>query len=118
MKVKMKITKSFKDPLTRQANEAVRISNRNKLELLNSKNEFNHPPIRRVTLEKKKKNFEYNKNSSKNIFSENLPATQSRDDSFLSGMELVFNQTSDDKFLQKQSSSDQENYLESTMLFL
>ena len=65
MKVKMKITKSFKDPLTRQANEAVRISNRNKLELLNSKNEFNHPPIRRVTLEKKKKDFEYNKNSSK-----------------------------------------------------
>ena len=53
MKVKMKIIQKFKDPLTRQANEAVRISNRNKMELLNSKNEFNHPPIARITVEKK-----------------------------------------------------------------
>ena len=53
MKVKMSITQRFKDPLTRQANEAVRITNRNKIELLNSKNEFNHPPIARITVEKK-----------------------------------------------------------------
>ena len=45
MKIKMQITKKFKDPLTRQANEGVRINNRNKNELLNSKTEFNHPPI-------------------------------------------------------------------------
>ena len=38
MKIKMKITQKFKDPLTRQANEAVRISmtNKNKRELLDS----------------------------------------------------------------------------------
>ena len=48
----MKITKKFKDPLTRQANEAVRINNRNKTELLNSRNEFNHPAIPRIMIEK------------------------------------------------------------------
>ena len=55
MKVKESITQRFKDPLTRQANEAVRITNRNKIELLNSKNEFNHPPITRITVERNKK---------------------------------------------------------------
>ena len=56
MKIKMKITGKFKDPLTRQANEAVRINQRNKNigELLNSKSEFNHPPLGRVTVEKRK----------------------------------------------------------------
>ena len=56
MKIKMKITKKFKDPLTRQANEAVRISmrNKNKGELLNSKSEFNHPPLGRIIVEKRK----------------------------------------------------------------
>ena len=44
MKYRMEITNKFQDPLTRQANEAVRISNRKKHELLNSKNDFNHPP--------------------------------------------------------------------------
>ena len=43
MEFSMKITKRFRDPLSRQENEAVRISNRPKGELLNSKNEFNHP---------------------------------------------------------------------------
>ena len=54
MKITMKITKKFKDPLTRQANEAVRITNRNecKGELLNSKTEFHHPPISRIVVEK------------------------------------------------------------------
>ena len=56
MKIKMKITQKFKDPLTRQANEAVRISmrNKNKAELLNSKSEFNHPPLGRIIVEKRK----------------------------------------------------------------
>ena len=49
----MQITKKCKDPLTRQANEGVRINNRNKNELLNSKTEFNHPPIPRITVERK-----------------------------------------------------------------
>ena len=56
MKVKMKITQKFRDPLTRQANEAVRIAHRSKTqgELLNSKSEFNHPPLARIVIEKRK----------------------------------------------------------------
>ena len=49
------ITKKFKDALTRQANEAVRIFNRPSHETLNSKSEFNHPPLNRVMVEKKSK---------------------------------------------------------------
>ena len=45
MEVHMEITKTFKDPLTRQANEGVRIFNRKKSEIVNSKTEFNHPRI-------------------------------------------------------------------------
>ena len=56
MKFSMSITRKFRDPLSRQANEAVRISGRKKSELLNSKNEFNHPPITRILVEKTKKN--------------------------------------------------------------
>ena len=41
MKFSMRITKRFRDPLSRQANEAVRISGRKKSELLNSKHLFN-----------------------------------------------------------------------------
>ena len=48
----MEITKKFRDPLTRQANEAVRISGRNKTEILNSKSEFNNPPITKITVER------------------------------------------------------------------
>jgi hypothetical protein len=55
VKFKMEITKKFKDALTRQANEAVRIFNRPSHETLNSKSEFNHPPLNRVVVEKKKK---------------------------------------------------------------
>ena len=58
MAYRMEITKRFQDPLTRQANEAVRIGNRGKNELLNSKNEFNHPPIARITVEGRK-NYKY-----------------------------------------------------------
>ena len=55
IKYRMEITKSFRDPLTRQANEAVRISGMKKNEILNSKNEFNHPPIARITVERNRK---------------------------------------------------------------
>ena len=57
MTFKMEITRTFRDPLSRQANEAVRISERKKNELLNSKNEFNHPPIARITVERSKRPF-------------------------------------------------------------
>ena len=53
--VGMELTGKFKDALTRQADEAVRIESRNKEELMNSKSEFNHPPIARVTVEKRRK---------------------------------------------------------------
>ena len=55
VRFKMMITKQFHDPLTRQANEAVRISTRPSHELLNSKSEFNHPPLARVVVDRKKK---------------------------------------------------------------
>ena len=55
VKFKMEITKKFKDALTRQANEAVRIHSRPGHQTLNSKSEFNHPPLNRVVVEKKKK---------------------------------------------------------------
>ena len=63
MKFSMHITKRFRDPLSRQANEAVRISGRKKGELLNSKNEFNHPPIARISVERNKRW----KNNARNI---------------------------------------------------
>ena len=63
MKFSMHITKRFRDPLSRQANEAVRISGRKRGELLNSKNEFNHPPIARISVERNKKW----KNNTRNI---------------------------------------------------
>ena len=47
----LEITGVFKDALTRQANEAIRIYNRNGSELLNSKSEFCHPPTARVMVE-------------------------------------------------------------------
>ena len=55
IKYRMEITKPFKDPLTRQANEAVRISSLKKNEILNSKNEFNHPPVARISVERNRK---------------------------------------------------------------
>ena len=41
----MEITGVFRDALTRQADEAVRIYARKNEELMNSKSEFNPPPI-------------------------------------------------------------------------
>ena len=69
---KMEITGLFKDALTRQANEAVRIKNCKKSEILNSKSQFNHPPITRFIVDRKK-NFKANsiqKNQEKNRISE------------------------------------------------
>ena len=54
VKFKMEITQKFKDALSRQANEAVRISSRPDHQLLNSKSEFNHPPLARVVVERRK----------------------------------------------------------------
>lgn len=51
----MEITGRFRDALTRQADEAVRIHGRNDGELLNSKSEFNHPPIARVVIQRNNK---------------------------------------------------------------
>ena len=48
----MKITNKFKDALPRQANEAVRISSVPETNSLNSKSEFNHPPMATVVVEK------------------------------------------------------------------
>jgi hypothetical protein len=52
---KMEITGLFKDALTRQANEAVRIKNCEKSEILNSKSQFNHPPITRIVVDREKR---------------------------------------------------------------
>ena len=52
VKYRMEITGIFKDALTRQANESVRIQQRKPLETLNSKCEFNSAPVARITVEK------------------------------------------------------------------
>ena len=44
----MEITRMFKAPLTMQANESIRISNRTQTEPLHSKSEFNHLPIAKI----------------------------------------------------------------------
>ena len=55
---KMEITGIFKDALSRQAEEAVRIQSRKPSELMNSKSEFNHPPIARIMVEKRRRKNE------------------------------------------------------------
>ena len=54
VRFKMEITRQFKDAITRQANEAVCIHDRPSQELLNSKSEFNHPPMARVVVNRRK----------------------------------------------------------------
>ena len=52
MEIKMEIKRTFKDALTRQADEAVRICNsskNNKIGSLNFKSQFNNPRISRKT---------------------------------------------------------------------
>ena len=53
---KFETTGKFKDALLRQANESVRIRNQNvqNCNTLNSKSQFNHPPMARVVVEGKK----------------------------------------------------------------
>ena len=70
MEVEMEITGVFKDALSRQADEAVRIKLRKNSELMNSKSEFNHPPIARIVVEKQ--NPKYNYKSVKGQLSPNL----------------------------------------------
>ena len=55
MIMKMVIKKTFKDALSRQSNEAVRIDSRPNRTLLNRKIEMNHSPLARITVEKKNK---------------------------------------------------------------
>ena len=55
VKFKIEITQKFKEALSRQANEAVRISTRPDHQLLNSKSEFHHPPLARVVVQRRKK---------------------------------------------------------------
>ena len=51
---KMEITGIFRDALTRQADEAVRIKNCKNSELLNSKSQFNNAPITRIVIDRKR----------------------------------------------------------------
>ena len=53
----MEITGVFKDALSRQAEESVRIQARTNSELMNSKSQFNHQPIARIIVEKKKSKY-------------------------------------------------------------
>ena len=46
----LEILNTFKDPLTRQAEEGVRIYSANPDSLMNTKSEFNHPSIKRLRL--------------------------------------------------------------------
>ena len=46
------ITSVFKDPLTRQVDEAVRISKLQPSSILNSKSEINHAPLNRISIKK------------------------------------------------------------------
>ena len=47
------LSNKFKDPLTQQADEGLRISKQTKsTTILNSKSEFNHPPIGRIKIAK------------------------------------------------------------------
>ena len=71
---KMEITGLFKDALTRQANEAVRIKNHKKFEVMNSKSEFNHPPIARIVVERGPK-FILSKKAQPTLFNEEKRTT-------------------------------------------
>ena len=53
-KFTVETTKKFFDALSRQADEGVRIY-KNQENVINLKSEFNHPPIKRISLEKRNK---------------------------------------------------------------
>ena len=65
------ITSTFRDPLTRQVNEAVRISKLPPSSVLNSKSEINHAPLNRISI-KKKSNPESNRHSQADIVKNSL----------------------------------------------
>ena len=46
----IKILGAFKDPLSRQAEEGVRIYSANPNKIMNSKTEFHHPALKRISL--------------------------------------------------------------------
>ena len=51
VKFKIEVNQMFKDPLTRQAREGVRISNpADSAKVLKSKSEFNHPRLARLKI--------------------------------------------------------------------
>ena len=50
----LEITWVFKDALTRQANESIRIYNRQGSEIVNTESEFHHPPTATVVVVRKK----------------------------------------------------------------
>ena len=53
MRFEFNILQRFRDPLTRQAEEGLRIAhNPEDVKLLNSKKEFYHPPIARIKIDK------------------------------------------------------------------
>ena len=54
IKFTVETTKKFFDALSRQADEGVRIY-KNQENVINLKSEFNHPPIKRISLEKRNK---------------------------------------------------------------
>ena len=54
----LEVLKSFKDPLSRQAEEGVRIYSANPERLMNTKNEFNHPSIKRLGLITSNRHFQ------------------------------------------------------------
>ena len=67
------ITFAFRDKLTRQVNEAVRISKLPPSSVLNSKSEINHAPLNRISI-KKKSNPESNRHSQADYVKNSLPS--------------------------------------------
>ena len=54
-KFRVEILKKFMDPLSRQVDEGIRIVKVNPSLILNSKSEFNHPPITRIKIDRRKR---------------------------------------------------------------
>ena len=93
------------------------------MELMNSKTEFNHPPIPRITVEgksssKKKKGTELGKPKLNPGTLVQCPIETNNDISSLSGTEVAYNHRQELLSHQKQLSSEQDNHIESTMLKL
>ena len=94
---------------------------KNKDELLNSKSEFNHPPLSRVVVEKRKN---YVSKKSKNQLKPNDNPTlysimeDNTEDPFHFGTEVISRPGYDGNNTRVQLSSEQEIHLESTMLIL